>query len=395
VPAAAVRLLLLWLAGNCLRITLLAVPPVLPLIHDELGLNEKGVAALSGLPVLLFGIVAVPGSMLIARLGARRAMLVALWMIGIASALRGIGSSAPVLFAMTFFMGAGIAICQPTMAALVRQWFPRSVTRATGFWSNGLLVGELLPASFTLLLVLPLVGSWEASFVVWSVPVLVTAGLVALLTRHDAEEAGYWRGSGLPNWRSKRMWQLGFLQASASLVYFGGNTFIPDYVHAINQPQLLGPALATLNAAQVPASVVIGFVPLRVLAHPLVSVGVAGAIGLALVCVLLLPGWPLVVAAGVFGFCAAYILVLSFTLPPLLAAPADVARMSAGTFAISYSTAFLVTLAAGAVWDATHVAGTAFLPVGRGCWRSATCSALVTVLALPRRGAKRWARGRT
>jgi hypothetical protein len=118
-----------------------------------------------------------------------------------------------------------------------------------------------------------------------------------------------------------------------------------------------------LNAAQVPASVVIGFVPLRVLAHPLVSVGVAGAIGLALVCVLLLPGWPLVVAAGVFGFCAAYILVLSFTLPPLLAAPADVARMSAGTFAISYSTAFLVTLAAGAVWDATHVAGTAFLPV--------------------------------
>jgi CP family cyanate transporter-like MFS transporter len=295
---------------------------------------------LSGLPVLLFGIVAVPGSMLIARLGARRAMLVALWMIGIASALRGLGSSAPVLFAMTFFMGAGIAICQPTMSALVRQWFPRSVTRATGFWSNGLLVGELLPASFTLLLVLPLVGSWEASFVVWSVPVLVTAALVVLLTRHDAEEAGYWRGSGLPNWRSRRMWQLGFLQASASLVYFGGNTFIPDYVHATNQPELLGPALATLNAAQVPASVVIGFVPLRVLAHPLVSIGVAGAIGLALVCVLVLPGWPLVVAAGVFGFCAAYILVLSFTLPPLLAAPADVAKMSAGTFAISYSTAF-------------------------------------------------------
>ena len=69
------------------------------------------------------------------------------------------------------------------------------------------------------------------------------------------------------------------------------------------------------------------------------------------------------VAAGIFGFCAAYILVLSFTMPPLLAAPADVARMSAGAFAISYSTAFVVTLLAGAVWDATHVAAAAFLPV--------------------------------
>ena len=37
-------------------------------------------------------------------------------------------------------------------------------------------------------------------------------------------------------------------------------------------------------------------------------------------------------------------------------------RYPSGAFAISYSTAFLVTLVAGAVWDATHVAGTAFLP---------------------------------
>src|SRR5207249_428569 len=102
---------------------------------------------------------------------------------------------------------------------------------------------------------------------------------------------------------------------------------------------------------------------LRVLARPPVSIGVACAVGLALVTVLAMPGVPTVVAAGVFGFCAAYILVLSFVLPIVLAAPADVARMSAGAFAISYSTAFVVTLVAGAVWDATHVAGTAFLPV--------------------------------
>ena len=62
---------LMWLAGSDLRLTLLAVPPVLPLIHADLRLDEKGVAALSGLPVLLLGIAAVPGSLLIARIGAR------------------------------------------------------------------------------------------------------------------------------------------------------------------------------------------------------------------------------------------------------------------------------------------------------------------------------------
>jgi hypothetical protein len=43
------RLGLLWLAGIDMRLTLLAVPPVLPLIHQDLQLDEKGVAALSGL----------------------------------------------------------------------------------------------------------------------------------------------------------------------------------------------------------------------------------------------------------------------------------------------------------------------------------------------------------
>ena len=129
---------------------------------------------------------------------------------------------------------------------------------------------------------------------------------------------------------------------------------------------LVGLALSSLNGMQVPASAVIGLVPLRLLARSGTSYLVAAAIVAALATVLLLPGIPLVLAAGVFGFCGAYILVLSFALPALLAAPAEVARMSAGAFAISYTTAFLVTLVTGAVWDATRVEASAFLPAVGG-----------------------------
>jgi MFS transporter, CP family, cyanate transporter len=357
---------LMWLAGSDLRLTLLAVPPVLPLIHRDLNLDEKGVAALSGLPVLLLGIAAVPGSLLIARVGPRRALIFGLAVIGLSSALRGLGPGVPVLFAMTFCMGVGISFCQPTLPTLVRQWFPHAVTRATGFWSNGLLVGELLSAALTLPVVLPLVGSWEACFVVWSVPVLITAALVALGTPHVAHAAGLPRPQGMPDWASSRMWRLGIFQSSASMIYFGANTFIPDYLHATGQADLVGPALASLNGLQVPASAVIGLVPLSILARPLTSYAVAAATLVSLVVVLSGPGLPLVMAAGVFGFCAAYILVLSFALPALLAEPAEVSRLSAGTFAISYSTAFLMTLLTGAVWDATHVEASAFLPALAG-----------------------------
>ena len=386
VSRPGLRLPLLWLAGADLRLTLLAVPPVLPIIHADLQLDEKGVAALGGLPVLLFGLAAVPGSLLIARIGPRRALIGGLCLIGLASALRGFGPSVPMLFAMTVLMGAGISVCQPTLPALVRHWFaqPRDITRATGVWSNGLLVGELVSASLTLPVVLPLVGSWEATFVFWSVPALITAVLVALGTPNVDAAHGLPRPSGMPDVRSSRMWRLGILQSSASMVYFGANTFIPDYLHATNQADLVGLALASLNGAQVPASAVIGLVPLRTLARPITSYGVAAAIVASLLVVLFLPGLPLVIAAGVLGFCAAYILVLSFALPALLATPSEVSRLSAGTFAISYSTAFLVTLLTGAVWDATRIEASAFLPALAGSAIVATFAPRLVALAVSR-----------
>jgi len=326
-----------------MRLTLLAVPPLLPIIHQELGLDEKGVAALSGLPVLLFGVAALPGAFLMARFGPHTALILGVTTIGISSALRGLGDSAVWLFAMTFAMGVGIAVSQPTLAVLVSQWFkePRWISRATGVWSNGFLVGEVLSAALTLPLVLPLVGTWQAALAVWSVPVLVTALLLALAPRTAASAMSL--QTTLPDWRDPRLWQLGVLQSSASLIYFGANTFIPD--------------------GQLPASLVIGLVPMRVLARRATSVAVGAAIAAALFVVITLPGPSTVAAAGVFGFCAAYILILSFALPALLAGGSGAARLSAGTFAISYTLAFLVTLLAGAIWDTSHVAASAFLPV--------------------------------
>src|SRR5262249_17983038 len=85
---------LLWLVGIGLRLPILAVPPVIPLIHDDLALSETEVGVLTGLPSLLFALAAVPGALIIARFGAPAAAIIGLIVTGIAGALRGAAPNA-------------------------------------------------------------------------------------------------------------------------------------------------------------------------------------------------------------------------------------------------------------------------------------------------------------
>jgi CP family cyanate transporter-like MFS transporter len=360
-----VRLSLLWLAGIDLRLTLLAVPPVLPAIHRDLHLTETGVAALSNLPVLTLAGSSVFGALLVSRLGTRRALIAALWIVALASGLRGIGPSVPLLFATTLVMGLGVALLQPVFPALSREWFPTRVALATAIWSNGLLAGEGIGAALTPLVVLPLVGgSWEGSFAVWGASVALVALAVTAFGGRGEDRTAMAPMRWLPNFRDERLWEIGILQAAASLTYFGANTFIPDYLHVNHQAQFVAPALIALNLGQLPASLAFGLVPLRIIGHWVTCTVMALLLAAAVGIFLFFGGWLGVAAAAFIGFWGAYTLILSFALPPLIAPAGDVARMSAGAFTIGYSVAFAMTLLAGALWDYTHLSATAFLPIG-------------------------------
>src|ERR1700687_5031747 len=183
-------LLLLWLAGNALRLPILAIPPVLALIQTDLHLSGTEIGVLTGLPVILFAAVAVPGSLLIARVGAVPALVIGLLLAAIGSALRGLAPGIIALYATTILMGAGIAIMQPSLPPIVRAWLPTRIGFGTAVYTNGLLIGEALPVALTIPLVLPLFAqSWRASLVFWSVPLVLIALLVAELARPVAVEA--------------------------------------------------------------------------------------------------------------------------------------------------------------------------------------------------------------
>ncbi|HTY54669.1 MAG TPA: MFS transporter [Candidatus Binataceae bacterium] len=360
------RFFLLWLAGIDLRITMLAVPPLLPFIHHDLKLDETGVAVLLGLPLLLFAAAATIGSMLISRFDARRALIFGLFVVGASSAMRGVGPSLTILFAMTFAMGASIAIVQPALPAMVYHWAPAHVGLATAVYSNGFLAGEVVAAGFTTKVV-PLLGGWPLALGVWGILPVVTAALLWTTTAPlpksaSAEQRRWW-----PDFGHARTWRLGLAQSGGAIIFFGCNAFFPDYLHAIGASRLIAPSLVWLNAGQLPASILIALWPSWFVGRirPIQVSGLLAAAGLA---VFFVPHeWARLSGAGILGFAAAFAFILNLALPAVLAEHSeDVHRISAGMFTIGYGMGFLLPLLGGTVWDRTGIAAASLAPAAIG-----------------------------
>jgi CP family cyanate transporter-like MFS transporter len=357
---------LLWLCGLALRFSVLAVPPVIPLIRSDLHLSGTEVGILSGLPIVLFAVVATPGAVLISRLGVFRVLLIGLGVAAIGSALRAAVVSASQLYLATVLMGAGIAIMQPAMAAAVRQWLPSRVAFGTAIYTNGLIVGEIVPVGLMLPVVLPYFDqSWRWGLAVWSLPLVAIAIAVAIFAPRSitspvgtGSQPRWW-----PDWRSRLNWRIGLIVGSVASVYFCSNAFVPAYLSEAGRPELISGALTALNLGQLPASFLLLGIANRLERKrwPYVTFGALALLSVIGI-VSTASSWT-VAWAAMLGFSCGASLALGLALPPLLSPPDDVARTSAAMFAISYGFAMIISLLGGAAWDISGAAGFAFLPI--------------------------------
>ncbi len=345
-PSRLALLALLWFTGVYLRVPVLVAPALAPQIGGELGLGAAGVGALTTLPVLMLGLGALPGAWLIGRLGARRALVMAVALMALASAARGLAPPAALLFAATAVMGFGIAVMQPALPAIVARWCPGFTALAVAVYMNGMLLGEFLGAGLTLPLIMPLTGNdWRLTLLVWSLPALVIAGL---LTRPgdrapDAEPAT--PGSILGG--DPRMWSFGLILGAASTLFFGTNAYMADLLAARGEAERLATTLFWFNLSQGATS--LAMVPLapRLVARrvPVLATGLMAITGgLAF---LWLDGNAALVAAVLLGGATASQLILMVAAAPHVVAPGDTGTFSAGMFAVGYGMAFAVPLAGG------------------------------------------------
>ena len=369
-------LLLLWLAGNALRLTILAVPPVIPLIHDDLRLSETLVGILTGLPMVLFAGAAIAGSLMIARLGALNALLIGLVLCALGSALRGVGPNVAMLYFGTVVTAFGVAVMQPSLPPLVRAWVPQRIGFATAVYINGLIIGEILPAGLTIPLVLPLIEqSWRGSFLFWGLIVGAIAVAIAIYApRAPAAAPSPANRLWIPDFRNPQIWRIGLLLGCVNATYFSMNGFLPDYFTHTGRPDLIHGALTALNAGQLPASFLLLASAERMVRTMWSYMTFALICFVSVTAIVFLGGAWAVAGCAVWGFGGAAVLVLVLALPPLIAPPGDVHRVTAGIFTISYSCAVIVPIIGGALWDLTGWTFAPFIPIG-------ICSMVVIGLA--------------
>jgi MFS transporter, CP family, cyanate transporter len=356
-------LALLWLIGVALRLAILAVPPAIPALREEFSLTGTEIGALSGTPIVIFAVASLAGSRLVARIGVIAAATAGLLLTALGSASRSLAFDTVGLFAATVVMGMGVAVAQPAMPALVGRWLPKRLVLGTGVYTNGLLVGEILPVALPLL-VPAFADNWRVTFALWAAPIVAIAVLTLMLApREEAATVAGVSGRWWPDWPAWDVWRLGLIFGGVGPLYFGTNAFLPGYLSEAGRADLINPALTALNLGQLPASFLLIAFSRRIesRAWPFILASVVGLAGIG--AIVMTASALTVVSAAVVGFAAGAAFALGLTLPPLLSKPEEVARVAAAMFTISYASTVLVSLICGALWDATATARAAFLPI--------------------------------
>jgi MFS transporter, CP family, cyanate transporter len=320
----------------------------------------------------------VPGSLLIARIGASLAVILGMVIAAFAGAARAAAVDVWTLYAAAIATGFGVAIMQPAMPTLVHKWLPRHIALGTIAYSSGMLMGAMFATVFTIPLVLPLTGgSWRLDLVLWAVPALLIAPVFYLLSPKDGGRGAAGTAIGglwWPDWKNPLVWLLGLTLGSNNSAYFSTNAFLGDYLSSLGEPDLLGPALGWLNGAQIVTPLILLFLADRMQrrAWPFLIFGpvlLASFLGIMLVPKVL---W-IIVCAALVGLTTAITFIATLALPPILSSPADLPRLAAGMFTVSYACAIIVPTISGALWDATGRPWTAFVPL-------CLCAVMLTVL---------------
>lgn len=360
-------LCLLWIVGAATRIPILSVPPLLPLIHDDLHLAETQVGLLVALPLVLFAVASVPGSLLVARVGVVSTAVFGLVVTALASAARGATIDITTLYAATVVMGFGIAVVQPALPQLVQQWMPARIALGTAVYTNGILVGTTSTAALTIPVVLPAVGmSWRYALALWSILVVFAALVLVLLAPREKARAAVGSiplAAWWPDWKSPVIWQLGVTFAANNSIFFAVNAFVPDYLTTHGRPDLISAALGWINGGQLIASFAMLAVGRRLhrRAWPFLVFGTTALT--ALIAIMVAHGPAVVVLAACLGFSTSITYIMLLALPPVLSAPDDVHRTAAGMFTISFTCSVVVPTVSGAAWDLSGAPWAAFVPL--------------------------------
>jgi CP family cyanate transporter-like MFS transporter len=225
-------------------------------IADDLGMSAAAAALLTTLPVLCFGLFAPAAPVLSRRLGAERVLLVALVPILAGLLVRSAPSTA-ALFAGTLLLGAGIAVGNVIVPAVLKGRFAGSVGPLTGVHSATLSGGAALAAGLTVPIQSALDVGWRGALVFWAIPAALTVAvvLVALVRDRATATARGQHGGALGLLGDGLAWQVTLYMGLQSMLFYAALAWLPSILRDDGySAETAGALLALFAIGGVPAS---------------------------------------------------------------------------------------------------------------------------------------------
>jgi MFS transporter, CP family, cyanate transporter len=358
--ATAPLLLGLLLVALNLRPAISSVPPLLETIRQDLGLGRAYLGLLTTIPILCMSALALVAPKISERIGAERAVLWSVVLIGVAVAGRLAAGHAGVLFVTTLVAGVGIAVAQSLLPAVVKGWFPDRAALVTGLYTVGITGGLALAALATVPIERLLGGFWPGALAAWSLLAVVAAILwLPLASRvRGAQRREVARERARLPWRSGQAWAVALFFGAESCLFFSSLTWIaPLYVDRGLDEGRAGLLLAVFALVRVPSAFIFPALadrsgdrrPWLALTLILATFGFCAAGLVPLVTPWAPLAWVVVLGLGVGG-----LFPLAMTLPLDYSADAEEAgRLTAMTFFVGYIVAAVGPVAVGALRDAT------------------------------------------
>ena len=246
-----------------LRGPIVAPSVVIGTIRAELGVSAAVAGLLTSLPVLCFAVMTLPASWLIGRVGAERAVGVALVAIGLGTVLRPVGGIGVALTG-TVAIGVGITVGNVAIPVVVGRDFPTRASTVLGGYTAALNIGSMITLSLTV----PVAGvvGWRGALGTWTVLVVLAAVGWRLATRtlppsSDAAVGDLARPSR-PWWRRPAVWALLVGFGAQSFAYYGLTAWLPAILSALRG---LDDAAAGLGASLFQIAAIVGAVGVPVI----------------------------------------------------------------------------------------------------------------------------------
>ena len=339
------------LASLTLRPQVVGLGPLIPDIQKSLGMSHAEAGLLVTIPVLCLGLFAPVAPVLAGRIGAVRAVSIAVALIGFAGLARiAVGGTLGVLL-FTFIIGAGMGLGNALMVVAVKERFSDHPLLLTSVYTAGIQLGSSLAA----VLAVPIangLGGWRFTLGAFSAASVLALVAWVLLARSAPKS----RPPGVfPRFplRSGIAWVFVAMFGLMGVVYYGITAWVPAaYVELGYSHEATGWLAAIFNIGTVPSTILIGFIGMRYTKRR----GLAVACSTMIVSTFLLavvPGYAIVWILFA-GFANGAMFTLTMSLPLDVADhPVDVGAVAGMMLFIGYLFTAAAPSLLGAVRDAT------------------------------------------